>query len=145
MTVVSGETKKSAQPGRCPEPPLIILEQIMYHVVRQAVMFGVVLKAAIRPVSKESVGGCDPQRTAAIFQQVVYVNLCLMSAGRAHVHGQELETIVVPVQPVEVFHSSAPDRSGAVLVEHVDGAGLTIIVFGNNDGEHWSGVRFVIR
>src|SRR5689334_10150613 len=104
MTVISDETKKSAQPGRCPEPPLMILQQIMDDVVRQAVMFGVVLKAAIRPVSKESVGGRDPQRTAAVFQQVVYVNFCLMSGGRAHVHGQELETIVVPAQPVEVFH-----------------------------------------
>src|SRR5438309_11718742 len=114
----------------------MIFQQVMNDVVGQAVAFGVVPNAAVRLASKEPVGGCDPQRTAAVFQQVIYENLLWMSASHFHVHGPESETIVLSLQTVKVFHRSAPDRAAAIFVEHIDGAGLTVFVFRNYDGEH---------
>src|SRR5574341_122937 len=73
--VISDESKKAAKPGRRPKPPLMILQQVMNDVVGQSVAFGVVVNMAIGPASKKSTSGGDPQRTIAVFQQVIYVDL----------------------------------------------------------------------
>src|SRR4030095_4084667 len=95
--------------------------------VRHAVTLVVVLDAAVRPALKESAGGRDPQKPTAVFQQVIDENLFWMSISRSHVHRQKLETIVVSLQTVEMFHSSAPDRSAAVFIKHIDGARLVVV------------------
>jgi hypothetical protein len=111
----------------------MIFQQVMDDVVRQAVTLGVLLDAAVRPALKESAGGRDPQKPTAVFEQVIDENLFWMSTIRSHVQSQKVETIVESLQTVEMFHSSAPDRSAAVFIEHIDGM---VIVCRNHDCEH---------
>src|SRR4030095_12967027 len=142
--VISDETKEAAKPGRHPEPPLMIFQQVMNDVIRQSITFGVVVNVAIGPKSKKSAGGGHPQRTAVVFQQVIYINLGWLLAGHSHIHGQEFVKIVVPFQAVEVFQSSAPDGSASVLVEYIDGPVLAVLGFRHDDTEHRGGLRFVV-
>src|SRR5258708_29277654 len=74
----------------------------------------------------------------------MYESLRGMTASGSHVQGEEFEEIVVSFQTVKVFHSSAPDRAGAVFVEHRDGPGLAVVVFGNHDCEHGRRSRLLI-
>jgi hypothetical protein len=113
----------------------MIFQQVLDDVVRQAVTLGVLLDAAIRPALKESARGRDPQKPTAVFEQVIDENLFWMSTSRSHVHRQKFETIVESLQTVEMFHGSAPDRSAAVFIQHIDGARL-VVFCRNHDCEH---------
>src|SRR5262249_43221331 len=48
-------------------------------------------------------------------------------------------------KPVEMLKRSAPDCAAAILQQHVRGTRGAVFIFGNDDREHGSGSKFLVR
>src|SRR5262249_27035894 len=66
--VAAGEWEDPAIARACPEPALMVFEQVVKIVVRQTVAFGVTRHAPVRPTSIQAAVRCNPQRATSVFQ-----------------------------------------------------------------------------
>src|SRR5262249_57342999 len=64
----AGKLEQPAIARACPEPALMVFEQVVKIVVRQTVAFGVTRHAPVRPASIQAAVRGNPQRATSVFQ-----------------------------------------------------------------------------
>src|SRR5258708_27702318 len=99
----------------------MIPKQAVEVVAGQPVTTGVASRAPIRPAPVEAASCSNPEASILILDEIRDETLLLVLLGNADVDSAQLEVTVAIIEPVQAIQTTGPDRSFAVLKQHVDG------------------------